>query len=69
VEGVLGKDPYSNAKGLISLDRLGRMASTLGAISGVQRTNFAVEILMQWINVASIISVMVFRVPNLSTKN
>jgi len=47
VEGESGKDPYSNAKGLISFDRLGRIASTLGAISGVQRTNFAVEILMQ----------------------
>jgi hypothetical protein len=47
VEGESRKDPYSNAKGLISFDRLGRIASTLGAISGVQRTNFAVEILMQ----------------------
>ena len=47
VEGMSGKDPYSKAYALISFDRLGRIASTFGAISGVQRTIFAEEMLTQ----------------------
>lgn len=47
MDGTLGKDPYSKAKALISFDRLGKMASTFGAISGVHNTIFAEEMLMQ----------------------
>ena len=53
---MFGNDPYSNANAVMSLDKLGRTASTLGAISGVQRTSRAVEMLIQWINVASNLS-------------
>ena len=56
VEGEFGNDPYSNANAVMSLDKLGRTASTLGVISGVQRIRRAVEMLIQWINVASNLS-------------
>jgi hypothetical protein len=47
VEGTLGNDPYSKATARMSFERFGKMTSTLSAISGVQKTSFAPEILIQ----------------------
>jgi hypothetical protein len=47
VDGILGKEPHSNATQRMSFDRVGRIFSTFGAISGVHNTNRAVAIVIQ----------------------